>query len=145
MDMGPFADIASQTTKDFNGDGITDQYGFDFNGGNSNSGYNLFIQDLAFSNDAELVREENGYMVRNITSMQYIRAINVFNDLKNLYKVLPPFGDQSKPFRNERAAMIHGSAILTKIASGFRIIAELYFPRQDRVQTDAMHSLKMCR
>ncbi len=79
-----FLDTAVKTTKDLNGDGITDQWGV-----SALTGYvSSICTNMLYSNGVSFVTfDENGKAVCNLDSPPARRALQFASDLNNVYKV----------------------------------------------------------
>jgi len=76
-----FVDIAMKTTRDLNGDGITDQWGLTTQISSAN-----YVRALAASNGTTLIKEENGTFSFNMEDPRALKAIYLLNDLQNVHK-----------------------------------------------------------
>lgn len=76
-----FVDIAIKTTRDLNGDGITDQWGLTTQTSSAN-----YVRSLAASNGTTLIKEENGTFSFNMEDPRALKAIYLLNDLQNVHK-----------------------------------------------------------
>lgn len=93
-----FLEVARQTTADFNGDGIVDQWGL--------------LADpaalglcLVYSNGGSYVEFDGENYKCTINSPQSIKALQVLSDLYNIYKVTEDRADWMDRFRTGHAAM----------------------------------------
>jgi len=75
-------DIAIRTTRDFNGDGITDQWGL-----TTQMSSATYIRALTASNGTTIIRrEEDGTYSFNMDDPKALKAIYLLNDLQNVHK-----------------------------------------------------------
>jgi hypothetical protein len=96
-------DLAIQLTLDTNGDGVNDQWGISDNPVYTGPGV-----AFTFSNGKQVVDAVNGNFIGNLTSQNMLQAMQLLNDLVNVYKVMPfiPMGATTvSPFMNGQAAM----------------------------------------
>ena len=87
--------IAINATKDFNGDGVIDQWGVV-------GTYAEVFSAILGSNNATLIREENGFMKAGIDTREVLTALDFVRSLYNIYKVA---ANSSSYFLNGNAAM----------------------------------------
>jgi len=85
-----FVTAAQKLTKDTNGDGKADQWGFGLVGTNNGSGTYRFFPILHSFGASELKQDASGKWVTDLDSPQAIEAFQFFGDLANKYKVVPP-------------------------------------------------------
>lgn len=94
-----FAEIAKNTTRDIDGDGIVDQWGVGAQNVTS------FCIAILRSNLAPMVaRTESGEYVYNLQSPEALRALQFVSDLYHSYKVAPSKG-LLEEFKKGKAAM----------------------------------------
>ena len=84
-----FVECARALTKDTDGDGQIDQWGFGMVGSNDSSGQSRFMSYL-WSNGYECAYLEDGEWKTEVGSPESIQAFQFFSDLKNKYGVVPP-------------------------------------------------------
>ncbi|HBQ63966.1 MAG TPA: hypothetical protein DD727_03400 [Clostridiales bacterium] len=110
-----FLQIAIVATKDFNGDGIMDQFGFTATERNLGA-------ELVNANGAAWVEKIDGRVSLSVASSRTIHAMQFMSDLYNVYKCAYPSATTSNwlnPFYNGQAAMVfyapwNGSALKAK-------------------------------
>jgi hypothetical protein len=101
-----FLDIAINTTRDFNGDGFIDQWGFVHNGLTDLS------SSLIFSNGSEPISENDGIFSFNMgNDVKALRALNFLQNLFYIYKVAP-VANGVNLFVQGQAAMLCGQSYL---------------------------------
>ncbi len=81
---------AQALTKDTNGDGIVDRYGFGLIGTNDDSGQVRFVMILRSFGARELYQDADGNWKTEIGTPESIDAFTYFRDLKTKYGVVPP-------------------------------------------------------
>jgi len=94
-----FLDIAIKTTKDFNGDGIIDQWGV------VTDKSATIARAFAYSNLEPLIALKDGKFVYNLDSPGAMKALQFISDLYNTHKVIPN-KDGEPDFFNNNAAML---------------------------------------
>ncbi len=83
---GTMLDVAIKTTKDFNGDGIIDQWGI------GSSDISSVGRLLLYSNLQPIVRWDGGSnYAYNLNDPKALRALQFMNDIYNTYKVAPAY------------------------------------------------------
>lgn len=85
-----FVSVAKKLTKDTDGDGKLDQWGFGLVGTNNSSGTYRFFPMLHSFGASELKQDASGKWVTGLDSPEAIEAFQFFGDLANKYKVVPP-------------------------------------------------------
>ncbi|GGD76974.1 ABC transporter substrate-binding protein [Paenibacillus nasutitermitis] len=85
-----FVKSAQKLTKDTDGDGKADQWGFGLVGTNNSSGTYRFLPILHSFGASELKQDADGKWVTDLDSPEAIEAFQFFGDLANKYKVTPP-------------------------------------------------------
>ncbi len=80
---------AQKLTRDTNGDGMTDTYGFGLIGTNDDSGQTRFVMILRSFGARELYFED-GEWKTEIGTPESVAAFEYFRDLSTKYKVVPP-------------------------------------------------------
>jgi multiple sugar transport system substrate-binding protein len=85
-----FLKIAQKLTKDTNGDGIVDQWGFGMIGTRNSSGAARFIPFLRTFGVKEIKKDQNGKWITELDKPQAKEAYQFFADLNNKYGVVPP-------------------------------------------------------
>lgn len=85
-----FVTVAQKMTKDSDGDGKVDQWGFGLVGTNNSSGTYRFLPILHSFGASELKQDDSGNWVTELDSPQAIEAFQFFGDLDSKYKVVPP-------------------------------------------------------
>lgn len=78
--LNEFLDIAIKTTRDFNGDGVVDQWGFI-------SVPERIAPALIYARGGEMIRVENGKYVWNMNDPIVVNSLMFMSDLYNVYKV----------------------------------------------------------
>ncbi|HBQ64972.1 MAG TPA: hypothetical protein DD727_08675 [Clostridiales bacterium] len=109
-----FLDLATISTRDFNGDGYIDQWGF------AHTGLPDLSNALLFSNGSEPISEQDGVFTYTIgNDAKAYRALNFMQNLFYVYKVAPiDYG--LNIFANGNAAMCSGFDWLNMgVGSGF--------------------------
>lgn len=114
-------EAAIALTKDTNGDGVIDRYGFGLIGTNDDSGRARFIMIMR-SMGAEDLYWEDGEWKTDVGNEASIAAFKYFADLKNVYNVVPPgsiensFNENVNLFAMEQVGMLlAGSNSIGKI------------------------------
>ncbi len=84
-----FLDVAINTTRDFNGDGVVDQWGV----GAASRAYMGF--GFLYSNRGVIIgrSEETGKFIYSLESSQSLKSLQLFSDLYNTYKVADTTGE----------------------------------------------------
>jgi multiple sugar transport system substrate-binding protein len=110
-----FTKAAKAFTKDKNGDGKTDQWGFSMVGTRNGSGENRMLA-MARTFDMNEAKKENGKWVSELTSDNFKKALTFFTDLALKDGVVPPgptetgYPEASALFAQEKTGlMITGS------------------------------------
>ncbi|CAH0122471.1 hypothetical protein PAE9249_05026 [Paenibacillus sp. CECT 9249] len=85
-----FLDAAQKLTKDTDGDGKVDQWGFGMVGTRNGSGADRFITVLRSFGAEELKQDANGNWVTELDSPAAKEAFQFYADLNNKFKVIPP-------------------------------------------------------
>jgi len=85
-----FLKAAQKLTKDNNGDGTADQWGFGMIGTRNSSGAARFIPFLRTFGVEEIKKDTNGKWVTELDKPQAKEAFQFFADLHNKYGVVPP-------------------------------------------------------
>ncbi|MFB9279621.1 ABC transporter substrate-binding protein [Cohnella cellulosilytica] len=85
-----FLEAAQKLTKDTDGDGKTDQWGFGMVGTRNGSGADRFIVILRSYGVEELRKDESGNWVTDLDTPEAKEAFQFFVDLNNKYGVVPP-------------------------------------------------------
>ncbi|WP_438348653.1 ABC transporter substrate-binding protein [Paenibacillus sp. FA6] len=107
-----FVTAAQKLTKDTDGDGSMDQYGFGMVGTNNGSGTYRFFPILHSFGASELMEDESGNWITQLDSPQAIEAFQFFGDLANKYKVVPPgamqnaYADNVTLMANDKIGMV---------------------------------------
>jgi multiple sugar transport system substrate-binding protein len=107
-----FVTDAEKLTVDTNGDGKTDQWGFAMVGTADGSGGSRFVPVLRSFGAQELEKSSNGTWESGIDTKQGIAALQLWGDLVNKYKVVPPgalstgYPDAVNEMASNKAAMI---------------------------------------
>ncbi|MFD0713264.1 ABC transporter substrate-binding protein [Paenibacillus sp. GCM10027626] len=103
-----FLDIAQKATKDTDGDGVTDQWGFTNVGGN-------LARILIYSNNGKLIDNRDGKYVFAYDDPNTVEALHFMSDLFNVHKVAAPnkhgsddYADTQTLFSGGKAAMVTG-------------------------------------
>lgn len=105
-----FLKAAQMFTKDINGDGTIDQWGFGMVGTNNQSGAARFMQVIRTFGAAEIM-EENGRWETELDSPESVQAFQFFSNLDAKYKVVPPgaiqtgFTETVSAFASNKIAM----------------------------------------
>ncbi len=94
-----FVDVATQTTKDTNGDGIIDQWGA------ATSDSSTVVRAFLYSNLEPLIALREGKYVYNLSNSKSMKALQFVSDLYNTYKVIPNKNAENE-FFNGTAAML---------------------------------------
>lgn len=84
-----FLEVAQAMTKDTNGDGTTDQWGFSMVGTNNGSGFGRFMM-LARTFGVNDATFENGVWRTGVSSPEFAQALKYFTELHTVYGVVPP-------------------------------------------------------
>lgn len=87
-DWDKMIDLAKKMTKDLNNDGVIDQWGF--------GGESLQFMVMGAVNEAFVTVDSNGKVKNNLRSEKLAKAMNMFKDLQNTYKIFSAssgFGD----------------------------------------------------
>jgi len=120
-----FVDIAVNTTRDLNGDGITDQWGLTTQIPSAN-----YVRCLAASNGSTLIREENGTYTFNLDDPKALKAIFLLNDLQNVHKaaIVTTMTDH---FQRGKSTMLFAdiTSIRSKIATFPQNSTYVLFPK----------------
>lgn len=87
--LDEMAAAAQKLTRDTNGDGTIDTYGFGLIGTNDDSGATRFVMIMRSFGARELYFED-GEWKTEVGSPESIQAFQFFSDLKNKYGVVPP-------------------------------------------------------
>lgn len=85
-----FLQAAQRFTKDTNGDGTVDQWGFGMIGTRNSSGAARFIPFLRTFGVDEIKKDSNGKWITELNKPQAKEAFQFFADLNNKYGVVPP-------------------------------------------------------
>jgi ABC-type glycerol-3-phosphate transport system substrate-binding protein len=85
-----FVAAAQKLTKDTDGDGNADRWGFAMVGSKNGSGGSRFIPIMRTFGAAELVKNENGEWVTQFDTPEAAQAFQLYGDLVNKYEVVPP-------------------------------------------------------
>ncbi|UUZ84593.1 sugar ABC transporter substrate-binding protein [Paenibacillus sp. P26] len=107
-----FLNAALKLTKDTNGDGTTDQWGFGMIGTRNSSGAARFIPFLRTFGVAEITKDQNGKWITELQKPQAKEAFQFYADLNNKYGVVPPgtlengFPEVANLMANNKVAMI---------------------------------------
>lgn len=107
-----FREFAQQLTRDRNGDGQLDTWGFGTIGA-VDPGFELRVSPILITHEATYLNEDNTCSMLNTPEAQ--AAFNFFVDLNNEYGVIPPGVTQQNPgtvreqMANEQIAMLIGS------------------------------------
>ena len=96
-----FQDIAIKTTRDLNGDAITDQWGYI-----QPNRYDQLFNMLMETNDASYLKYENGKYEIAFTDPQCLRVMDFLNTLAKVHKVV---SINAALFNNGQAAMIYSA------------------------------------
>ncbi|WP_058485367.1 ABC transporter substrate-binding protein [Defluviitalea phaphyphila] len=85
-----FIDSAKKLTKDTDGDGVADQWGFSMVGSNNSSGQSRFMAYL-WSNGFDLVKkDDNGKWVTDISlESDFAKAFSTWTDMNNVHNIVP--------------------------------------------------------
>lgn len=83
-----FLNCAKALTKDTNGDGKIDQWGFSMVGSNNSSGQSRFLSYL-WSNGLNVIKKTNGKWGTDLNSDQFLKAFTFWSDMSNKYGVVP--------------------------------------------------------
>ncbi|TDF93444.1 ABC transporter substrate-binding protein [Paenibacillus piri] len=90
-----FIHVAQKLTKDKDGDGKADQWGFGMVGTNNSSGTYRFMPILHSFGASELKQDASGKWVTEMDTPQAAEALQFFGDLVNKYQVVQPGAVQS--------------------------------------------------
>lgn len=85
-----FIDAAKKLTKDTDGDGNVDRWGYAMVGSKNGSGGSRFVPIMRTFGAAELIRDENGQWITQFDSPEAIEALQFYGDLVNVHEVVPP-------------------------------------------------------
>ncbi|MFD0712248.1 extracellular solute-binding protein [Paenibacillus sp. GCM10027626] len=101
-----FLEIAKKTTKDTDGDGKNDQYGFA-------ASANVLAKGLIYSNKGTIVETVDGKPTFTGTNENTLEALRFMGDLYNVHKVMKPnetnaWDDYITSFNTGKVAMTHG-------------------------------------
>jgi len=106
-----FRTVAKKLTVDTNKDGTPDRYGFALVGSNNGSGGSRFIPIMRTFGATEL-REEGGKWVTSFDTPEATKAFQLYGDLVNTDKVVPPgpfqtsYGEAVALMASDKAAMM---------------------------------------
>jgi ABC-type glycerol-3-phosphate transport system substrate-binding protein len=106
-----FRTVAKKLTVDTNKDGTPDRYGFALVGSNNGSGGSRFIPIMRTFGATEL-REEGGKWVTGFDTPEATKAFQLYGDLVNTDKVVPPgpfqtsYGEAVALMASDKAAMM---------------------------------------
>lgn len=133
-------DVALRLTKDFNGDGVIDQYGL----GSENLTQYAFT--LLRGNLISAIEYDNatGKYYYNLTNPKALRPLQLFSELFNTYKVSSTTVINLKSFRDGKAAMYlyNASAGIGHIKAGFTNFGFVVLPAgPDNPGNDYMQSM----
>ncbi|WP_312095916.1 sugar ABC transporter substrate-binding protein [Niallia sp.] len=107
-----FIEVAQKLTKDKDGDGQVDQWGFGLVGTRNGSGASRFIPILRSFGAAEIRKDNNGNWITDLGSDEAKKAFQLYGDLNNKYKVVPPgvtesgFPEVASLFATNKVAMM---------------------------------------
>ncbi|MFD0714274.1 ABC transporter substrate-binding protein [Paenibacillus sp. GCM10027626] len=107
-----FLKVAQKLTKDTNGDGTVDQWGFGMIGTRNSSGAARFIPFLRTFGVEEIKQDQNGKWLTELDKPQAKEAFQFFADLNNKYGVVPPgvletgFPEVATMMANNKIAMM---------------------------------------
>lgn len=100
-----FLDIAQRATKDTDGDGVTDQWGFTNVGGN-------LARILIHSNDGKLIDHRDGKYVFAHDDPNTVEALQFMSDLFNVHKVVAPNENSPDDYANTQTLFSSGKAAM---------------------------------
>lgn len=83
-----FLNCAKKLTKDTNGDGRMDQWGFSMVGSNNSSGQSRFLGYL-WSNGINVISSDGGKWKTDVDSDSFLKAFSFWTDMNNKYGVVP--------------------------------------------------------
>lgn len=107
-----FLKDAQALTKDTNGDGKINQWGFAMIGSKNGSGESRFVQILRSFGAYELKKNDQGQWITQLDSPQAVQAFTFFGDLATKYHVVPPgptqisYGEAVNLMANNQTAMM---------------------------------------
>lgn len=141
-----FLKAAQAFTKDTNGDGKIDRWGFSMVGSRDSSGENRFMAIAATFGVDAAVKDKSGKWTSALTGKQFIQALTYFTDLANKYGVVPAgatqtnYSQAANYFAQEKTGlMISGSnaigAILSSNPNLKGKLASVALPKETRHST----------
>ncbi len=83
-----FLEVSKQLTKDNDGDGAMDEWGFSMVGSNNSSGQSRFMSYL-WSNGLKVVYEEDGEWKTDMDTPEFLDAFTFWTDMNNVHGVVP--------------------------------------------------------
>jgi multiple sugar transport system substrate-binding protein len=82
-------EAAVKLTKDNDGDGANDQWGFSMVGSNNSSGQSRFLSYLWSQGDNPIVQDENGNWAPNVSDEKFLKDFSFWTDLYTKDKCVP--------------------------------------------------------
>ncbi len=101
-----FLDVAIRTTKDFNGDGIIDQFAL------VTQTNTMIATSFIHSNGQKIIDFKDNKYIYNLDDVKVLKCLQFVSDLFNSYKIIPNMGNYKvqSMFTNNQAAMMNEGA-----------------------------------